>query len=90
MRWKRALLGIGAAALVATGAAVSAQQNSGTTTQAPNQKERLICRSTEVTGKLAARRRQCFTRAEWDRIAEAARKHTEHLQGDNATLITGN
>lgn len=35
---------------------------------------RRICRSTQVTGKLAARRRVCLTKAEWDRAAEEGRK----------------
>ena len=33
-----------------------------------------ICRSMDVTGKLAARRRVCMTRAEWERNAEEGRK----------------
>lgn len=43
---------------------------------------RLICRSMPVSGSLAARRRQCFTRAEWDRIAQGAQKQTVDLQGN--------
>jgi hypothetical protein len=35
---------------------------------------RRICRYTDVTGKIAARRRVCMTRAEWDRAAEEQRK----------------
>lgn len=32
--------------------------------------ERRICRMMQVTGKIAAGRRVCLTRAEWDRAAE--------------------
>lgn len=35
---------------------------------------RRICRYVDETGKLAARRRVCLTRAEWDRVAEEQRK----------------
>ena len=34
-----------------------------------------------VSGTLAGRRRQCFTRAEWERIAQGAQKQTIELQG---------
>jgi len=47
---------------------------------------RLICRSMPVIGSLAARRRQCFTRAQWERIAQGAQKQTVDLQG---TLPSG-
>lgn len=36
--------------------------------------DRRICRSMEETGKLAARRRVCMTKAEWDRVAEEQRR----------------
>ena len=36
--------------------------------------ERRICRNTQVTGKLAASRRVCLTKAEWDRAHEEQRK----------------
>ena len=52
--------------------------------------ERLICRYTDETGSAARRRRQCFTRTEWDRIAEAARIRTQRMQSDLAGQITGN
>jgi hypothetical protein len=48
--------------------------------QTPSE-ERLICRSFHETGSLVKRRRQCFTRAQWDRIAEAARLRGEDLRG---------
>jgi hypothetical protein len=38
---------------------------------------RLICRRMPETGSLAQTRRQCFTKAEWDRIAESARAGAE-------------
>ncbi len=35
---------------------------------------RRICRYSDVTGKIAARRRVCMTKAEWDRTAEEQRR----------------
>lgn len=43
---------------------------------------RMICRSSPETGSFVRKRRQCFTRAEWTRIAEGAR--------DNATYVIEN
>lgn len=40
--------------------------------------ERRICRSEVETGSLARRRRRCFTRAEWDQLARAARENTQY------------
>ena len=37
---------------------------------------RLICRRIEESGSLARRRRVCYTRAEWDRIAELQRNNS--------------
>lgn len=52
--------------------------------------ERLICRATRETGSLVKRRRQCFTRAQWDRIAEAARLRGEDLRGGAFALDSTN
>ena len=42
--------------------------------------EKKICRKTLETGSLVKKTRQCFTRAEWARIAEAARVNTQYIQ----------
>jgi hypothetical protein len=55
-------------ALTASGLAQMTQRD------APESEGRRICRSMEETGKLAARRRVCLTKAEWDRTAEEQRK----------------
>lgn len=65
------------AALVVTGSVVAfsevgiAQMTQG---GAPEAQGRRICRYMDVTGKMAARRRVCMTKAEWDRTAEEQRK----------------
>ena len=55
-------------AMSATGVAQMSQASS------KEHEGRRICRSTQVTGKLAARRRVCLTKAGWDRAAEEQRK----------------
>jgi hypothetical protein len=54
------------------------------------QGERLICRYVQETGSVARRRRQCFTRTEWDRIAEAARANGTRMMSDHASGMTSN
>lgn len=70
-------IGAPAAAQVSTQGASDTAQTSPTAGQ-----ERRICRRMPETGSLARRRRQCYTRAEWDRIAEAARLNGQRLQDD--------
>lgn len=38
---------------------------------------RIICKTTQVTGSHAKKRRTCGTRKAWDRNSEAVRKHGE-------------
>ena len=46
---------------------------------------RLVCRTTIKTGTLAGRERQCFTAAEWERLADSgsrgARDTVDRLRG---------
>ena len=48
-----------------------------TRANSPESEGRRICRYVDETGKLAARRRVCLTRAEWNRVAEEQRKSSE-------------
>ena len=50
---------------------------------------RVICRRSVDTGSLVKGRRQCFTRAQWDRIAEAAQKNATQLQENNRGRPSG-
>lgn len=45
-----------------------------TRTDSPEAEGRRICRYMDVTGKIAARRRVCMTKAEWDRAHEEQRR----------------
>ena len=82
------LAGAGAAALLLSAAASAASPAEAS--QAPKPKVKLICKSVQDTGSMARRKRQCFTKQEWDRIAEAARARGQRLQSDMASGMSGN
>lgn len=70
------------AGLVAAWAApaVVAQTATAQVPQAEQPKnERLICRRIQDSGSLARVRRQCYTRAQWDRIAQDQRTNSPSM-----------
>lgn len=52
-----------------------------TATPAPSgiDDNRIICRKIGETGSLVRKTKQCFTKAEWDRIAESQRRGTVRM-----------
>ncbi len=68
-----------AALSVGLGAAGSARQ----VPAADPAKPKTICKRTVETGSLVSKRRECRTRAEWDRIAEAARMGGQDIVDGN-------
>ena len=46
-------------------------------------KPKLICKRSADTGSLIAKRRECRTKEEWDRIAEAARQNAQDQMDRN-------
>ncbi len=52
----------------------------------PAPKERVICRTYEVTGSLAGSKRICRTAKEWDEASRAARDAGEKLQDAGRTV----
>ena len=51
--------------------------------------EKVICKSIGETGSLVRKRKQCFTRAEWDRIAESQRTGTQKMVDQLTTRPSG-
>ena len=77
-----ALAGL-AAALAAP--ALIAQQPTDTKAKANQPEgERLICRRIQDSGSLARVRRQCYTRAQWDLLAQRQRENSPGM-----TAMTG-
>lgn len=70
-------LSIGLMWIAASLTASTATAQSTARASASNGSQRLICRRMQETGSLVRTLRQCFTRAEWDRIAETARRGAE-------------
>ena len=75
------------AGLVVTEASIAVAQNS----DAPPRRDpdRLICQRIPETGSLVKARRQCFTKQQWDRIAESQRNGASRMIDDLATRPTG-
>lgn len=71
MRGMKIIVGLAA---IAIGGSTLAQ-----TSPAQPDPEKKICRKTLETGSLVKKTRQCFTRAEWARIAEAARTGAQYI-----------
>ena len=83
------LLTLGAACALA-GTAATAQTRTAPTTASSGDSQRLICRRVQDTGSLVRTQRQCFTRAEWDRIAEIARRGAQSTVSGLAGGFNGN
>jgi hypothetical protein len=64
--------------VVLASAGIAAGQNNGASGKqaAGKDSERLICRRIQETGSLGQGRRQCYTRAQWDRIAQTQRENS--------------
>ena len=82
MRATLPLIGTAFIALLAAQAMPAAgQSTAGTKAGDTPPEQRLICRSTRETGSVVRRRRQCFTAAQWDRMAEVARLRAGDIRG---------
>jgi len=71
---RRAILaGTGLFVLFASAAVAQGSGGSATTGAQPKAPDQLICRRVQESGSLARRTRRCYTRAQWDRLAEDSR-----------------
>jgi hypothetical protein len=52
--------------------------------------EKLVCKSQTETGSLARRKKECFTKEEWDKIGEAHRRGWSRAIDDMRTRPAGN
>lgn len=52
--------------------------------------EKIVCKRVAETGSLVRKSKKCYTRAQWDRIAEAAKVNATKMQSDHASGLTGN
>ena len=58
---------------------VAAEPGAAASAAAGSSDNRIICRKTAEVGSLVKRKKECFTKAEWDRIAEAHQRGVRKL-----------
>jgi len=71
---------------VAAEASIAVAQSSG---GSGGGDDRLICRRTPETGSLVKAKRECFTKAQWDRIAESQRIGANRMIQELTTKQSG-
>ena len=81
----RIILTASAVALLAT--AASAREAEPTKVM-PNG-EKIVCKRDMDTGSLVRATKRCYTRGQWDRIAEGARANAQRITSDHASLAPG-
>lgn len=52
--------------------------------------EKIICRKVQETGSLVKKSKKCYTKAQWDRVAEAAKGNATRMQSDHAAGMVSN
>jgi predicted secreted protein len=83
------MFGIALTLVMLSGSPAAVQQPAPAATTAPvDPDQRVRCKSEEVTGSLAGRRRVCRTVGEWRRIADAAVQGAQQMV-DHGTVSCG-
>jgi hypothetical protein len=52
--------------------------------------EKIICRRVQETGSLVKKSKKCYTKKQWDRVAEAAKTNATRMQSDHAAGMVSN
>lgn len=73
------------ASVLMTGAAAAGAENATIAPSASADDQRIICRKTLEVGSLVKKHKQCFTKAEWDRIRMAHREGAQKMVDGLAT-----
>ena len=80
---------LSALALLAVPMPVLAQDPSPPAAPPATPKSEMICRTERQTGSMIASKKRCYTRDEWDRLAQGARAMTERMMDDNRSRPGG-
>lgn len=72
------------------GTALAANSTSVADSSNPVSDPTVICKKTLETGSLVRKNKQCFTKAQWDRIAEVQRRGNEKMVDGLSTRSGGN
>lgn len=84
---------LAAAGLLIAPAGMGVAGEPGKVTEAPKvmpDGEPVICKRIAETGSLVKKTKRCYTKAQWDRIAEAAKTRAHRLQSDHASGLVSN
>lgn len=80
MRTIRAIVLSASTSLLLAGAAAAADPNlAAAAPTAGADDQRIICRKTLETGSLVKKNKQCFTKAEWDKVYAAQREGNQKM-----------
>ena len=80
MRMVRAVVaGAFFACVSLSGAAAAAEPSAAVAPAASADDQRIICRKTLETGSLVKKNKQCFTKAEWDKVYAAQREGNQKM-----------
>ena len=85
---RKIAMAIGCVALLAGGPALARDKDKAPDKVMPNG-DPIVCKTSQDTGSLVRKTKRCYTRAQWERIADAARGNGQRLQTDHATSDLG-
>jgi len=80
---------LSALALLALPMPVLAQDPSPSAAPPEKPKNEMVCRTDRPTGSMIASKKRCYTRDEWDRLAQGSRALTERMQDDSRNRSGG-
>jgi hypothetical protein len=86
----RMLIAAGVAGLAMASPAVAAETAGAAQASNSLDDNRIICRKTTEVGSLVRKKKECYTKREWDRIAEAQQRGAKRLQDELSTRSAGN
>ena len=80
----RSMMMVAAAAMLAAVPAVARDRADEPQRVMPNG-DPVICKKTQDTGSLVKKTKRCYTQAQWNRIADAARANGQRMQSDHTS-----
>ncbi len=86
---RHAAMAFGVAAMLAGVPALARDKDAEAQKVMPNG-DPVICQKIQDTGSLVKKTKRCYTRAQWERIASAARANGQRMQSDHASGILSN
>lgn len=89
VRIVRDVLMFALAGLALAGPAVAADTPGAAQASNTNGDDRIICRKTAEIGSLVRKKKECYTKAEWDKVAETHQRGARRLQEELRSKSSG-